>query len=81
VDLTRKTAAVAIACAIALLSVAVLADDLTGDDAFDIIAEPAAVAIVAFMLATLARVADVRRGISGSQWVRTLSDPRSPPCA
>jgi hypothetical protein len=81
VELTRKTAAIAIACAIALLSVAALADDLAGDDAFDIVAEPVAVVIAAFALASLARVADLRRGVSGPQWVRTLSDPRSPPCA
>lgn len=77
----RKTAAIAIACAIALLSLAALADDLTGDDAFDIIAEPVVIAIAAFALASISRVADIRRGISGPQWVRTLSDPRSPPCA
>ncbi|HKO55988.1 MAG TPA: hypothetical protein VJ276_08925 [Thermoanaerobaculia bacterium] len=80
-ELTRKTAAVLIACAIALLSVVVLADDAAGDDAFDVLAEPVGVAVVAFGLASLACVAEIRRGLSGPQWVRTLSDPRSPPCA
>lgn len=80
-ELTRKTAAVLIACAIALLSVVALADDLTGDDAFDIIAEPVAIAVATFVLASLARVADLRRDVAGDQWVLTLSDPRSPPCA
>jgi hypothetical protein len=81
VELKRKTIAAVLACAVALLALAILADDLSGDDAFDILAEPVAMAIAAFALATLARVADVRRGVSGSQWVLTLSDPRSPPRA
>ena len=80
-DVTRKTAAIVIACAIALLSLAALADDLTGDDTFDLVAEPVAIAVAVFVLASLAHVADIRRGLSGPQWIRTLSDPRSPPCA
>jgi hypothetical protein len=81
VELTSKTVALAIACAIALLSLAALADDLTGDDTFDLLAEPVAMAVATFALATLARVAEIRRGVTGPQWVLTLSDPRSPPCA
>lgn len=80
-ELTRKAGVLTIAAAIALLSIVVLADDLNGDDAFDIVAEPVAIAALFFALASLARLGEIGRGLAPSQCVVTLSDPRSPPRA
>ncbi|MBV9495567.1 MAG: hypothetical protein JOZ54_15065 [Acidobacteria bacterium] len=80
-ELTRKAGVLTIAAAIALLSIVVLADDLNGDDAFDIVAEPVVIAALFFALASLARLGEIGRELAPSPCVVTLSDPRSPPRA